>query len=81
MKTVALRDAKTNLSAIVQAAQEGEPTILSKHGEPAAMVVPIADGRKLYQENKPSFAELLMSIPGEIPYERDQTPLRVTEFD
>jgi antitoxin Phd len=80
MKTMQLREAKASLSAVVQAAQDGEPTILTKHGEPAAMVVPIAVARKLYPEKKPNFAKWLLSIPHEIPYERDQTPVREVEF-
>lgn len=80
MKKAALREAKATLSAIVQAAQNGEPTILTKHGEPAAMVVPIAVARKLYPEKKRNFADWLLSIPHEIPYERDETPVGEVEF-
>jgi hypothetical protein len=44
------------------------------------MVVPISDARKLYPEKKPSFAELLLSIPHEIPFERDRAPVRKVKF-
>jgi prevent-host-death family protein len=80
MRTVQLRDAKAQLSALVEAAENGEATLVTKHGRPAAMVVPIADARKLYPEKKPSFAELLLSIPHEIPFGRDRAPLRKVEF-
>jgi hypothetical protein len=40
------------------------------------MLVPIEAGRRLHPERKPTFAELLLSIPYEIPYERDRGPLR-----
>ncbi len=81
MNSVQLRDAKARLSELVEAAEKGDPTVVTKHGRPAAMLVPMDQARKLYPEKKPSFAELLLSIPGEIPFERDQTPLRVVEFD
>ena len=81
MKTVALREAKAQLSALVEAAENGEATTLTKHGRPAAMLVPIETGRRLFPDNKPSFADLLLSIPGEIPWERDQTPVREVDFD
>jgi antitoxin Phd len=81
MKTVALRQAKAELSALVEAAENGEATTLTKHGRPAAMLVPIADGQRLYPEKKPSFADLLLSIPCEIPWERDPRPIREVDFD
>jgi len=80
MKTVPLREAKASLSAVVRAAEKGEATILTKHGEPAAMVIPMSVARRLYPEKKPNFAQWLLSIPHEIPYERDQTPVREVEF-
>jgi len=80
MKAVPLREAKANLSAVVRAAENGEATILTKNGSPAAMVVPMAEARKLYPEEKPNFGKWLLSIPHEIPYERDETPVREAEF-
>lgn len=43
MKTVGLFEAKTHLSALVEAARRGEVTIISVRGKPAAQVVPIGD--------------------------------------
>jgi antitoxin Phd len=80
MKTLHLREAKAQFSALIDAAEKGEPTIVTKHGRPAAMVVPIDAARRLYPENKPGFAELLMAIPHEIPFSRDSTPPREVEF-
>jgi antitoxin Phd len=76
MRTLHLREAKTTFSAIVEAAQHGEPTIVTKHGRPAAMIVPIEAGRRIYPDNRPSFAELLLSIPHDLNVERDQSPMR-----
>jgi hypothetical protein len=38
-------------------------------------MVPIEVARRLYPEDRPSFATLLMSIPEDIEFERDMTPL------
>jgi len=76
VKTLHLKEARTTFSAVIDSAQHGEPTIVTKHGRPAAMIVPIADGRKLYPDDRPSFAELLLSIPHEIEIERDRSPSR-----
>lgn len=75
MKTVHLREAKGTFSAIIEAAEQGEATIVTKHGQPAAMIVPIELGRRLYAERQPSFATLLMSIPHDLPLERDHSPV------
>ena len=80
MRTVQLRDAKAQFSALVEAAERGEPTTVTKHGRPAAMLIPIEEARKLYPEKKMTFAEWLLSIPDEIPFERDQTQIRKVEF-
>lgn len=34
MKTMQLREAKASLSALVEAAENGEPTVITKHGKP-----------------------------------------------
>ncbi len=80
MKTINLKEAKTTFSAIIEAAQHGEPTIVTKYGQPAAMIVPIAEGRKLLRDDRPSFAELLLSIPHELEIERDRSPSREIEL-
>lgn len=76
MKTLQLRDAKATLSALIESAERGEPTVVTKHGRPAAMIVPIEDGNRLYPSDRPSFASLLMAIPHELATERDERPPR-----
>ena len=76
MKTLRLRDAKASLSAVVEAAERGEATTITKHGRPAAVVVPVEDARRLYGADRPSFAELLRAIPEAIEFERDPSPMR-----
>ena len=78
MRTVNVKEAKATLSALIQAAENGETTIVTKHGRPVARIVPSSDASEA--GHKPSFAELLLSIPHEIPFERDPTPPREVEF-
>ena len=80
MKTLPLRQAKAFLSAVVEAAEHGEATTITKHGRPAAVVVPVEEARRLYSAERPSFAELLMSIPGDLETERDSSPIRVPDL-
>ena len=76
MKTMQVREAKASFSAVIEAAEHGEPTIITKHGKPTAMVVPIAEARTLYPDGNAAFVEFLMSYPGGVELERDQSPLR-----
>lgn len=76
MKHMQVRDAKAELSALIAAAERGEPTTITKHGKPAAVLVPVADARKLYPQSKPDFVEHLLAFPGGIEFERDETPVR-----
>ena len=47
METVQIREAKAGFSALVAAAEKGRPTLVSRHGQPCAMIVPVADGARL----------------------------------
>ena len=76
MKVMHLRDVKASLSAVVEAAERGEATTITKHGRPAAVVVPVEHAQRLYGRKRPSFAELLMSIPEGLEIDRDYVPLR-----
>lgn len=76
MKSVQLRDAKATLSSLVDAAERGEATTITRHGRPAAVLVSVDDAAKLARKSKPSFAELLMAYPGGLELERDRRPMR-----
>jgi antitoxin Phd len=76
VKILGLRDAKASLSAVVEAAERGEATMITKHGRPAAVVVPVEEARRLRLADRPSFAALLMGIPHAVEVERDRSPLR-----
>lgn len=80
MKTVALRSAKSSLSAIVGAAERGEATTITKRGKPAAMIVPVREGQRIYAVARPSFADLLMAVPSLLDFERDPTPMRPADL-
>ena len=80
MKHMQVRAAKAELSALIAAAERGEPTTITRHGKPAAVLVPIKDAEKLYPGGQKSFAEHLLAFPGGIEFERDRTPLRDIEF-
>jgi antitoxin Phd len=80
VKTIRRRDAKASFSAVVEAAERGEATTITKHGRAAAVMVPVDDARRLYSVKRPSFATVLMNIPEAIETDRDPSPLRDTEL-
>ncbi len=80
MRSLHLRDAKASLSALVEAAERGEATMITKHGRPAAVVVPVEDARRLYPVERPSFADLLLSIPEDLEIEHDASPFREADL-
>jgi prevent-host-death family protein len=79
MREVQLRAAKAQFSSVVDAAEQGECTIITRHGKPAAVVIGFADWQEMAKT--PSFGELLAMYPlqaGDLP-ERDHTPMREPE--
>jgi antitoxin Phd len=80
VRTLPLRDAKASLSAVIEAAERGEATTITKHGRPAAVVVPVDQAKRLYPTDRPSFASLLMGIPHPVEIERDPSPLREADL-
>jgi antitoxin Phd len=61
MQEVQLRRAKATLSALVDDAKRGEPSIITRHGRPEAVVVGYEEWERL--AHVPSFGRLLMSAP------------------
>ena len=80
MREIQLRDAKATLSDVVDDAVQGEPSIITRHGKPEAVVIGFEDWQRL--SNVPSFGRLLMAAPIEPDdlSERDRTALREVEF-
>ena len=62
MKELQLREAKATLSAVIEAAEQGKPTTITKHGRPAAVVISYEEWTKL-KSKVPSFADLLLAVP------------------
>ena len=76
MREIQLREAKANLSAVVDEAVGGHGAIITRHGKPAAVVLGYADWQRL--ADVPSFADLLFAVPlepGDLP-PRDTSPGR-----
>ncbi len=58
MNEIQLRDAKATLSAVVDQARRGEPSIITRHGRPEAVIIGFDEWQRLSQI--PSFGRLLM---------------------
>ncbi len=58
MHEIQLRHAKATLSAVVDQARRGEPSIITRHGRPEAVVLSFEEWQRLSQV--PSFGRLLM---------------------
>jgi prevent-host-death family protein len=50
MESVGAFDAKTHLSALLDRVARGERITITRHGVPAAMLVPVQGGRRLSHE-------------------------------
>ena len=80
MREIKLRDAKAALSAVIDDAARGEPSIITRHGRREAVVLSFAEWERL--SHVPSFGRLLMSAPvepGDLR-ERDRSLSRDTGF-
>jgi antitoxin Phd len=79
MHRIQLRDAKATLSAVIDQALQGEPSVITRHGRPQAVVPSFEEWQRL--SRVPSFGRLLM----EAPLRDDDLPerkcgLRSTDF-
>jgi prevent-host-death family protein len=76
MRKIQLKDAKANLSAVVNQAARGKPSVIIRHGRPQAVVIGLTDWQRL--SSVPSFGRLLISSPlepGDLP-RRNRAPMR-----
>ena len=76
MRKIQLKDAKAKLSAVVDRATRGKPSLITRHGKPEAVVLGFADWQRL--SRVPSFGRLLMAAPlerGDLPA-RNRAPMR-----
>jgi prevent-host-death family protein len=79
MNRLALRNAKAGLSEVVDAAERGEPTTITRHGKPAAVVVSVDDAERLFSDRR-TFLDVLMEMPDELPVAAAESPLRAKKF-
>lgn len=80
MREVQLRDAKIDLSAIVDEAVDGKPVVITRRGKKQAVVLGYDEWLRL--SKRPSIGRLLAASPlrkGDIPA-RDRTNSRKTDF-
>jgi len=63
MKEIQFKDAKATLSAVVDRALVGEPTLITRHGRKEAVLISFEEWERL--SKVPSFADLLLAFPGE----------------
>lgn len=61
MNEIQLRDAKATLSAVVDSARRGKPSVITRHGRREAVVVSFEEWERL--SHVPSFGRLLMAAP------------------
>jgi antitoxin Phd len=75
MRKIQLKDAKANLSAVVDQATRGKASIITRYGKPQAVVLGFTEWQRL--SSVPSFGRLLMAAPlkpDDLP-ERNRAPL------
>lgn len=77
MQETQLRDVKATFSAVVDDAAKGQPTIVTRHGKPVAVVVGYAEWQQRTGQ-RPGFAELLLAFPDPDLPARDPSPPRET---
>ena len=76
MKEIQLREAKATLSAVVDDAVRGQPSVITRRGRRAAVLISYEEWQRL--SRVPSFGRLLMAAQledSDLP-QRDRTPLR-----
>lgn len=61
MHEIQLRDAKATLSAVIDDARRGKPSIITRHGRREAVVFSFEDWERL--SRVPSFGRLLIAAP------------------
>lgn len=81
MREIQLKDAKATLSAVVDQAVAGEPTVITRHGRKEAVLLSFDEWERI--SKVPSFADLLLAFPGEagdIPKRRRKSARALGRF-
>ncbi len=61
MKTWAVQDAKARSSELLEACMHDGPQMVTKRGEERAVLIPVAEWRRLTESKRPSLKELLLT--------------------
>lgn len=82
--TWSLQDAKNRFSAVVEAAQGGEPQLVTKRGALAVVVIAAEEYARLKaleEQQAPSFVDQLLAMPqDDEAFDRIEIDLRDTEL-
>ena len=79
-----LQDAKNRFSAVVNAALDGSPQMVTRRGVPAVVILAVDDYQRLCQAEKssaPDFIEHLLSIPKGGDFDFERWPLEPRPLD
>ncbi len=80
-----LQDAKNRFSAVVNAALDGSPQMVTRRGVPAVVVLAVDDYERLCQAEKsaaPDFIEHLLAIPKGGPEDLfERVPMRLRDVE
>lgn len=52
VRTLGIRKANASLSAVIETAERGKATTIAKHDQPAAVVVPVGQAKRLYPADR-----------------------------
>ena len=66
MKSVGIREAKARFAALVRAASSGEPTLVTNHGGPVALITSVEKGGASdtsHVSDPSEFKEALLAVP------------------
>jgi prevent-host-death family protein len=75
MRSTPVQEAEAALADVVDRASRGEPTLLTRGGEPVAVVVGFGEWQRLTAAQR-RLADLLLSFPGDAKLGRDPAPAR-----
>ncbi|WP_165952351.1 type II toxin-antitoxin system Phd/YefM family antitoxin [Kribbella albertanoniae] len=78
-----LQEAKQQFSELIRAVRADGPQFVTKHGEEVAVVLDIAEYRRLLGEDQMSFKDFLLTGPdlSMLEIERSDVPARQVDFE
>ena len=79
-----LQDAKNRFSAVVNAALDGDPQLVTRRGQPVVIVIAVDEYerlRKRESNNTPTFVEHLLAIPKGGDFDLERWPVETRPLD